>query len=479
MSLAEFQAHKSFFTTDGFVRSGFICLLACLIFAFSTTQAMAKPRYTSIVIDAETGIILHQKDAHVKIHPASLTKMMTLLMVFDALENGKLRLNDRIKISEHAASMVPSKLDLKPGSTIKVRDAIYALVTKSANDVAVAVAEHLGRTESNFARMMTRKAYKLGMKRTAFKNASGLHDRNQLTTAADMAKLAHVLIYDYSKYYHYFSKQNWSYRGKSYRNHNRLLGSYRGMDGLKTGYISAAGFNLVASAVRGDRRIIGVVIGGRTSKSRNAQMEKLLNDGFAKLSNIIIARKDVPVPRRKPIDTFDIAANDILRKKPNFHYDFTDKEDFVSADRWALLNITEGNAFTQMIGEGDFDISVRKRLETGLIAISAHTGAFIPPGVFGEGDDITNDVVRNSLAHSSDWSIQIGAFASRERTDKAIAASIQALPPELRNNGSVVAPLKTDDGWIYRGRLSGYTKESAHLACDALQDCIPIPPQTP
>ena len=479
MSSGESQKRKTSFKTNGFTRSGFICFLACLIFVFSVTDALAKRRYTAIVIDAETGLILHQSDAHVRVHPASLTKMMTLMMVFEALDNGKLKIHDRITISKHAASMVPSKLDLKPGSTIKVEDAIYALVTKSANDVAVAMAEHLGHTESNFARMMTRKAYKLGMKRTAFKNASGLHHSRQVTTAADMAKLAHVLVYDYSKYYHYFSKQRWTYQGKTYRNHNRLLESYRGMDGLKTGYISAAGFNLVASAERGDRRIIGVVIGGRTSKSRNAQMEKLLNAGFAKLSNIIIARKEIPIPTRKPIQNFDVAVNDILREKPNFHHDLTDEEDFVSADRWALLNITEGNAFTQMIGEGDFDISVRKRLETGLIAISAHTGAFIPPGVFGDGEDITDDVVRNSLAHSSDWSIQIGAFASRERTDKAIAASIQALPPELRNSGTVVAPLKTDNGWIYRGRLNGYTKESAHLACDALPDCIPIPPQLP
>ena len=170
-------------------------------------------------------------------------------------------LKERVYISKHAASMVPSKLDLPAGSSIKVRDAIYALVTKSANDVAVALAEHIAGSERNFAKKMTRRAKQLGMHSTRFVNASGLHDPRQISTARDMAKLARTVIVNYPSYYRYFSRASFSYRGKTYKNHNKLLGSYAGMDGMKTGYIKASGFNLISSAVRGNRRLIGVVFG--------------------------------------------------------------------------------------------------------------------------------------------------------------------------------------------------------------------------
>lgn len=217
-------------------------------------------------MDASTGKILSQSNADKMLHPASLTKVMTLLMLFDAIDSGKIKLNDRIYMSRTAASMVPSKLNIPAGSYILVKDAIYALVTKSANDVAVAIAEKLGKTESRFAMMMTKKARQMGMNRTRFMNASGLHHPKQVTTARDMAKMGRYLIAIQPRYYRYFATQSFKYRGKSYRNHNRLLGQYNGMDGIKTGYIQASGFNLLASAKRRDKRLIGVVFGGVLQK---------------------------------------------------------------------------------------------------------------------------------------------------------------------------------------------------------------------
>ena len=213
-------------------------------------------------IDAVSGEVLHQEHANRPLYPASLTKMMTLYMVFQALEEGSLTLNQRIPISRKAAGQAPSRLGLAPGSTIRVEDAIYALVTKSANDIATAVAEAIGETEFQFARQMTREARRLGMSNTTFQNASGLPHRRQVSTPLDMALLSQALIRDFPQYYDYFNTQSWRFNGRTYRNHNELLRSYEGMDGLKTGYIRAAGYNHAASAVRGRLRLITVVFGG-------------------------------------------------------------------------------------------------------------------------------------------------------------------------------------------------------------------------
>lgn len=476
----------------------FILQIAVFIPVFEA-KAAQKPRYASLIIDAETGEILHQSGANTVVHPASLTKMMTLMMVFDALKRGRIGLNDRIRISQHAASMVPSKLGLKPGSTIRIEDAILALVTKSANDIAVAVAEHLGKTESNFARLMTRAAQKRGMTKTVFKNASGLHDPEQVTTAADMARLAHILIYDYGQYYHYFSRSSFTYQGKTYKNHNHLMDTYRGMDGLKTGFIQASGFNLVASAVRGERRLIGVVFGGRTAKARNQKMEELLNTAFAKFGAYESADHRTPLPPRKPGDFTDSAVRYAGTSKSEALENLLEPDAAAPADRWAAL-YGPGSRLSQMIGEGDDDPQFRKRIETGLISISAVTGAAIPEDVFRSEISAgtpaavpatiqrpvtktpapqTQNVSRPILKSGLDWSIQIGAFANRERTDSAIAASIRKLPESLRSASAVVAPLKTAEGWIYRGRLSGYSQETAYKACTYLEECIPIPPETP
>ena len=259
---------------------------AAALFAFvfvSVSPSLAK--YASFVVDADSGQVLHSVNADTRNYPASLTKMMTLYLVFEALHQKKWSLNTRLKVSARAARQPASKLALRRGTTIKVRDAILALVTKSANDVASVISENMSGSERNFGLKMTAKARKLGMSRTTFRNASGLPNRAQLSTARDMGKLARALIRDYPQYYHYFSTESFRYGGLTHKNHNKLLKSYSGADGIKTGYIRASGFNLVASVERGDRRLIGVVFGGKSSRSRNKHMTSLLDKGFQAVMN--------------------------------------------------------------------------------------------------------------------------------------------------------------------------------------------------
>jgi D-alanyl-D-alanine carboxypeptidase len=234
-------------------------------------------------MEAASGKIMSAHNPDTLIYPASLTKMMTLYMVFDALRRGRWTLDTRLRVSRNASRRPASKLGLRSGSTITVRTAIQALIVKSANDVAVVVAEGLGRTEAHFARMMTRKARTLGMRSTKFYNASGLHHRGQVSTARDMAILARSLIYDWSAYFSYFSQRTFVYRRITYHTHNRLLTSYDGVDGLKTGYIAAAGYHLVATAIRNGSRIISVVIGESSSSARNQHMVALLDRAFAQV----------------------------------------------------------------------------------------------------------------------------------------------------------------------------------------------------
>ncbi|MEQ9314676.1 MAG: D-alanyl-D-alanine carboxypeptidase family protein [Henriciella sp.] len=242
--------------------------------------AAVAEKYASIVVDADTNEVLHARHADEARYPASLTKAMTLYMLFDALKAGEVTLNERMGVSRAAASQPPSALRLQVGSTISVKDAIDALVTKSANDVAVVVAERLGGTESRFATLMTAQAKALGMNNTTFRNASGLPDTRQLSTARDMAILAERLLEDHADYYHYFSRASLTWGGRSYKNHNNLLKSVAGVDGIKTGYTRASGFNLMASAKRNERRVIAIMFGGSTSKSRDAHVTDLIEAAY-------------------------------------------------------------------------------------------------------------------------------------------------------------------------------------------------------
>lgn len=275
----------------------YLSVWALLVALLMPLPAFAK--YASIIVDAETGRILHGTNVDTRNYPASLTKMMTLYVVFDALDSGELKLNSTFTVSRRAAAQPASKLGLRKNQTISVENAILALVTKSANDVATTIAENISGSERAFALRMTSLARKLGMTRTTFRNASGLPHRGQLSTARDMAKLARALLTNHAKHYGYFSVKSFAYKGRSYKNHNKLLTSYEGVDGIKTGYIRASGFNLVASAKRGEQRLIGVVFGGNSSRHRNRHMTKLLNKGFAILDKKYLTVADKPVQSTK------------------------------------------------------------------------------------------------------------------------------------------------------------------------------------
>ncbi|MCA1908736.1 MAG: D-alanyl-D-alanine carboxypeptidase, partial [Magnetospirillum sp.] len=254
-----------------------LLLALALVVAAPTAQAAKESRYASIVVDADNGNVLYAVNPDRRSYPASLTKVMTLYLLFDALDQGKLTLNSRLPVSAHATRQSPSKLNLRVGERIDVEDAVLSLVTKSANDVAVVVAEALGGSEDDFADMMTRKARQLGMAATTYRNASGLPDPGQVSTPRDQATLARALIKHHAKYYHYFSTQQFRWKGQPISTHNRLMLRYQGADGIKTGYINASGFNLIASAKRDGKRIVGVVFGGDTSGWRDRNMAQILD----------------------------------------------------------------------------------------------------------------------------------------------------------------------------------------------------------
>lgn len=270
-------------------RIGFFCcfLITCCIISTSSLWAVKK---ASIVICAETGKIYHAQDADAVTHPASLTKMMTLYLTFKALREGRLTLDKKLPVSKWATKASPSKLWLKAGSTLTVRQAILALVTKSANDAAVVLAEALGKgSETHFATLMTHQARQLGMSKTVFKNAHGLPNKQQITTARDMATLSRSLYKHFPEYFKFFKEPKFVYKGQVHANHNHLLGKIPGVDGIKTGFINASGFNLAASMVRDNRRIIAVVMGGESRHARDKKMVKLLE-----ATHLYLARKGRP-----------------------------------------------------------------------------------------------------------------------------------------------------------------------------------------
>tara|TARA_R110002124_G_scaffold64985_2_gene177276 strand:- start:86466 stop:87692 length:1227 start_codon:yes stop_codon:yes gene_type:complete len=382
-----------------------------LVFSSSTANAASNPKYASIVIDADTGAVLSQRYAHKKLHPASLTKVMTLILTFDAIRAGKVSLYDKVRMSPYAASMVPSKLGLKPGETIRVKDAILILVTKSANDVAVALAEHVGGSEYQFAKMMTAKARSIGMVHTTFKNASGLHHDRQISTASDMSRMGRVLINNYSEYYPYFSRRSFRYQGTTYNNHNKLMRTYKGMDGLKTGYTSKSGFNLVASAKRDGNRLIGVVFGGRTGNSRNDHMKVILDNGFNKMDRLQLASlRNMPHPVRRPQVLMASASSPKIEPSSGTTY------------KVATASSAEQNV--------------------------------------------------------SLWSVQIGAFKSRVKTDNLLQDAVKVLPATLQGAYPIIAPLRTaSSGWMFRARLAGLTQDEAQNACRYFNDCLVVAPK--
>lgn len=272
-------------------RTGLFLIAMMLAFAFAPVKSMAAP-YAAMVIDARTGEVLHSRNADTRLHPASLTKMMTLYIAFEAVRNGEITLDTPVRITKKAAAEPPSKLGLRSGQTIAFRYLIRAAAVKSANDAATAIGIALSGSEAAFARRMTRTAKAMGMSRTTFKNAHGLTESGHLSTARDMTTLGRHLLYDYPQYYNLFSRQSTHAGIKTVPNTNRrLLAAYKGADGIKTGYTRAAGFNLVASAKRKDERIIATVFGGKSGASRNAKVAELLDMGFRRAPSRAPIRK--------------------------------------------------------------------------------------------------------------------------------------------------------------------------------------------
>lgn len=409
-----------------------LCFLALAVVVLRPEAAEAR-KYAAIVVDAQSGAVLHSRHADAKRYPASLTKMMTLYMVFEALESGRLTLDDRLKISKRAAGQPASKVGLKAGRTIKVRDAILSLVTKSANDVATVVAENLGGTEVAFARMMTKKARQLGMTKTTFRNASGLPHRKQVTTARDMARLSRALLKHYPQHYEYFSTRFFQYGGRRFKNHNALLKSYGGTDGIKTGYIRASGFNLAASAERNGRRVIAIVFGGRTARTRNKEMARLLDIGFRKNPRVFV---DAPVimPRRNPLRVVERAPAPTIRA------------------------------------------TAAKALPSGL-QLPRRNPFFLPLG--GEAQaanlDAISPAAQGSAGLGQTWQVQVGAYSGFAQAQAAAAEAAERLTGSARFDGIFVD--SDGDRDIYRARLVGFrAMDQAQQACAQLRqrafDCF-------
>lgn len=463
-----------------------------------------NPRYASIVIDADTGAVLSESNSNASVHPASLAKMMTLLLVFERLENGALSLNQRIYISNRAAAQQPSKLGLPAGSSIALKDAIYALVTKSANDISVAIAENVGGSEAHFVYLMNEKAKEIGMTRTNFKNPHGLHNSAQVTTARDIARLSRYLIKAYPNDYRYFSTSKFTYNGITNRNHNRLMETYPGMDGIKTGYIVPSGFNLAASAVRGKHRLIAVVFGGKTTASRNAEVASLLDRGFEKInrtetSTLVAQNNAIRIPAPQQLDarlTSVTGTTDrrtpsislIPPRKPGQTSPAT-KTAQIAANQ-EPIEVPQTGAMGEIAGQGDVDPAVTRRFETGMMAIAAIKGSLKPGQISSAPTDSpeaaqprakTNGLLGNgagNIAQSNDWAIQLGSYSSRVKSDEVLASATEKLPQEIRASARpVIVPMKAGDGWIYRARLHGLSREQASAACKYFNNCMAISPR--
>ena len=405
------------------------------------------PKYAAIVVDAKTGEVLYAKRADSPRYPASITKIMTLYLAFEALGSGRLQPDDRIMISPRAAAQAPTKLGLSAGETLTVQEAMQALAIKSANDIAVAMAEKLGGSEARFAAMMTLRAQELGMANTRFVNASGLPDSRQVSTARDLGILSRAVMRDYPQYYRLFSQQSFTFRGTPMRNHNGLLGAMPGVDGLKTGYTNASGYNIAISAVRDNRRLIAVVLGAPSTAKRNNNAEDLLLTGFdvmnrrARGEKITIAQNLFEPEPIGPIERPSVEQGDgeqdglriVLASAPPPSFS---SNDFVSPTR----NLPRGSQ------SADKPKAESKKAE------------------------------KEDRKPAGKWVVQVGAFKS-----KSLAKEQLALVEKRFGKHFGKADGATDSvGGTYRARFKGFTEASAKDACGALKakkvPCIIVKP---
>ncbi|NIJ47401.1 D-alanyl-D-alanine carboxypeptidase [Rhizomicrobium electricum] len=472
----------------------------------------------ALIIDGTTGKVLYARNHLQERHPASLTKMMTLYLLFDAMKRGQVNLNTTIPISAHAAAQKPTNLHLRNGDQITVDIAIKALVIRSANDVAAAVAEYLGGTEGHFAELMTAKARALGMRNTFYHNASGLPDDLQITTAEDLSVLARHLAYDFPQYYHYFATPSFSFRGVEYPTHDNLIGRYRGADGIKTGYTGASGFNLVSSVVRDNAHIIGVVMGGRTAVKRDREMMRLLDLAFnaARNDNKLVARAQVPWQV-----ALNTAPNPALANSGSYIAlpgGPSEGDDEDTAERRADAEEIDDTRPTPPPPslpkpQGKSPVVAALALPKAPIPTPApsqprtiptttqrpSTVAMLPPAprpnpspipsaaprtqvasaapkpamrpvILGEGDVGDSGSLRQTLG-LHDWTIQIGAFADLNLARAQLAAYAEKAMDVLGQAQRIVVPFQSVDGHtLYRARFGPFAEREARQICARLTE---------
>jgi D-alanyl-D-alanine carboxypeptidase len=447
-----------------------------------------QPSYSSIVMDANSGAVLQATNADSPRHPASLTKIMTLYLLFERLEAGKIKMSSEMEVSPHAAAQAPSKLGLKPGQTIAVETAIRAIVTKSANDVAVVIAEALGGTEDNFAKLMTAKARALGMTHTVYRDASGLPNDDQITTARDMTTLARAIQDRFPQYYYYFGTRTFAYHGKEMRNHNHLLGRVPGVDGMKTGYIHDSGFNIVLSMRRGSRHILAVVFGGRTASERDARALSLMDNTIRIASEKrtappIVEGREVAEARAKDsagIKNIKVASVIPLAHhaapapgstdpmKPNPVKTFTVQ---VSAMRAAPVPFDGHNFAPEASPSKVTNIILKREPSQPPDEKQAVPGA-LPAKVASAGDSLPVEAAMPEPAakpHSGGWMIQVGAFPEEKEAKQRLVAAQDKAKALLDRADPFTEKVEKGDRSLYRARFAGLNKDQAETACKHLK----------
>ena len=433
------------------------CGLAILVLfsglTLLATDAAAKSRrghvnkYAAFVMDSDSGDVLFSRYADSKRYPASLTKMMTLYLLFEELEAGRLTLSSEFTVSARAAAQPASKLGLKVGDKISVEDAIKAIVVNSANDVAVVIAEGLSGSEWRFARKMTAEARTLGMRHTQYRNASGLPNSRQTTTARDLAILSQRLIQDFPQYFYFFDTLSFTWNARTYQTHNRVVKTFDGADGLKTGYTSRSGFNLATTAQRDGVRLIGIVLGGRSVRTRDNHMKKILRKAFsdikAKPTLIAALHRETPTPRMKPTLIAALAAQN---SAPTIAGNEAMRGEIKIAA--ASLGPTAGDGISALIAAADSDdFNEFERVK--LSAVDDPVG---------EGD-IADDML---------WSVQIGAFTTKSMAQRELETA--AIAAELSDRSRIVSPTTREDGaTLYRARFTNLNEDDAVAACNQIK----------
>jgi D-alanyl-D-alanine carboxypeptidase len=434
-------------------------LVAAPTSASQLSAPAGGPIYEAIVLDAETGQVLRQLNPDTVTYPASLTKMMTLYLTFEALNQGRLRLDQYLPVSEEAAAQRPSKLGLRPGQSVTVQELILAIVTKSANDAAVVLAEGLGGgSEPGFAQMMTQKARQLGMTRTSYRNASGLPDPGQLTTARDIARLALALIHDFPREYRYFSVKEFDFQGRIVNGHDHLLDEYPGADGIKTGFTVASGYNLATSAVRGGHRLIGVILGGESGRIRDSEMQQLLDLGFNDLGNEapVFAQRETPAaPLMAAAQTAPVVA--AQPAKPALS---------IGALAAASMAAPASAPAVQPIAPEPEP----ERPSIGAVARAAIS--HLAPVSHAEAAPVTPEP-------GEAWGIQLGTYHGEAEAERA-ERKFEHLAIADGKESVVLAPSSSDRSRLYRVRLLRFSPRSAHAACEELHRqgiaCSVVPP---